>query len=134
MKHNDGMADLISTLEAIVGQYYHNEQKRGGFFFRYPVTFTRDGVDYECRGGKVPDLTAEELTTLHYKTGANSLYIGAALYQVMDFLERRYKGKLDFTELEVDYQLSQIDLPFPFSDLFNDDDSGLIDDPEDEES
>ena len=52
----------------------------------------------------------------------------------MDFLERRYKGKLDFTELEVDYQLSQIDLPFPFSDLFNDNDSGLIDDPEDEES
>ncbi len=123
MKNNDGMADLIATLEALVGQFYHNEQKRGGFFFRYPATFIRDGKTYECRGGKIPNLTSEELSTVRYKTGANSLYIGQALYQVMDFLEERYNGKIDFTELEIEYQLSQIGSPFSlFDDLFPDED------------
>ncbi len=127
MKNNDGMADLIASLEAIVGQHYHNEQKRGGFFFRYPIRITRDGKEYEAKGeGKIPDLTAEELLTIHYKTGANSLYIGRALYHVMEFLENRYKGKLDFTELEMEYQMNQIGSPFSFfSDIFGD--------PEDEE-
>lgn len=123
------MANLIAILEALVGQYYHNEQKRGGFFFRYPVSFTRDGVNYECRGGRIPDLTADELATVHYKTGANSLYIGAALYQVMEFLENRYQGKLDFTELETGYQLSQINLPFSF---FDDNEDSEENDNEDE--
>ena len=121
MKYNDGMADLIATLEAIVGQFYHNEQKRGGFFFRYPVRITRDGRSYELKGdGKIPNLTAEELQSIHYKTGANSLYIGQALYHVLEFLESRYKGKLDFAELEAEYQLSQIGSPFSFFDLFSD--------------
>ncbi len=123
MKNNDGMADLIATLEAIVGQYYHNEQKRGGFFFRYPIRITRDGKEYELKGdGRIPNLTAEELQTIHYKTGANSLYIGRALCSVLAFLENRYKGKLDFTELELEYQLNQMGTPFSFFDLFDNDD------------
>ena len=131
MKNNDGMADLIASLEAIVGQYYHNEQKRGGFFFRYPIRITRDGKEYEAKGeGKIPNLTAEELQTIHYKTGANSLYIGRALYDILVFLENRYKGKLDFTELEIQYQLNQIDSPFSFfSEIFGD----FEDDEENEE-
>jgi hypothetical protein len=120
MKYNDEMAGLIAIMEAIVGQFYHNEQKRGGFFFRYPVSFMRDGTKYECRGGHIPDLTIEELNSMHYKTGANSLYIGAALFQVLQFLEERYAGKLDFAELEMEYQLSQIRAPFSLFDLFND--------------
>ena len=133
MKYNDGMADLIATLEALVGQFYHNEQKRGGFFFRYPVTFTRDGETYECRGGKIPDLTSEELSTVRYKTGANSLYIGQALYQVMDFLEKRYKGKIDFAELEFEYQLSQIVSPFSLFDEFHSDGDDEDENTDDEE-
>jgi hypothetical protein len=130
MRNNDGMADLIASLEAIVGQYYHNEQKRGGFFFRYPIRITRNGIDYEVKGdGKIPNLTAEELETIHYKTGANSLYIGSALYHVLEFLENRYKGKLDFTELELEYQLNQMGSPWSFFD----DILGVGEDDEDED-
>ena len=119
MKYSDGMADLLAKMEAIVGQYYHNEQKRGGFFFRYPVSFTRDGTEYVCRGGSIPDLTIEELGSVHYKTGANSLYIGAALYQVLRFLEERYAGKLDFVELEKEYLMNQIRPQFLHFSLFD---------------
>ncbi len=131
MKYNDGMAELIAIMEAIVGQYYHNEQKRGGFYFRYPVKFTRDGTKYECRGGHIPDLTIDELSSVHYKTGANSLYIGVALLQVLKFLEDRYAGKIDFTELEMEYQLSKVEPPFELFGLF---DGGGRDSDEDEDS
>ena len=121
MRNNDEMADLIASLEAIVGNHYHNEQKRGGFFFRYPVRITRDGRKFEAKGeGKIPGLTAEELPTIHYKTGANSLYIGTALYHVLEFLENRYKGKVDFANLEMEYQLSKISFPDLFPEFDED--------------
>lgn len=46
------------------------------------LTIIGDFEEYE----KIKD----ELSSVHYKTGAYSLYIGAALFQVLEFLEDRY--------------------------------------------
>jgi hypothetical protein len=106
--YNDDLMDLISRLEAIVGQHYHNHQKRGGFYFRYPVRIKRDDTEYECKG-RIPDLQSDELESVRYVTGANELHIGVALYYVLRFLEQRYQGEINFADLEQKYHMGYYD-------------------------
>ncbi len=98
------LMDLIARLECVVGQNFKNQQERGSFSFRYPVRFVRDGQEMEGRGGVIPELKQEEFESVRYVMGANSLYIGRALFDVLKYLEYRYIGDLDFTELEQKYQ------------------------------
>lgn len=102
--YNRELLDLIAMLEPIVAQNFENQQERGRFSFRYPVRIERNGIEMEGRGGYIPNLTTDELDTLRYVVGANSLYIGKALLLVLKFLEYRYIGDLDFAELEKKYR------------------------------
>lgn len=96
---------LMSILELIVGRNFENRQDRGNFYFRYPVTFEKDGKQYKTlEDGRMPDISLEMLDSVQYVIGANSLHIGRALLDVLKFLEYRYIGDLDFSELERKYQ------------------------------
>jgi len=101
---NYKLMNLIAQLEAIVGANFENQQERGSFFFRYPFRFVRDGEEMEGNGGYIPNLKLDELDSVRYVLGANSLHIGRALFDVLKFLEYRYIGDLDFSELERKYQ------------------------------
>ena len=92
------IVSLIAALEPIVGQCFYNEQERGGHYFRYPIRLTRNGQDYEGKGGRILDLSQNDIMTLHYQTGANKLFVGCALVEVLQFLENRYG--IDFAEME----------------------------------
>ena len=98
MKKNYNLMTLVTELENIVGNCYHNQQKRGGFYFRYPVNY-EGGYQTKKR---LPDIKPDNLNTIKYTTGANSLYIGIAIYKMLNFLEERYD--LDFDDLEEGYQ------------------------------
>ncbi len=97
MVKNERTMELIEELERIIGNHFHNKQKRGGFYYRYPVHFEENGTTYKSTG-KIYDLTPDNLHSVKYTMGANSLYIGDALLEVLDFLEERYN--LDFDDLE----------------------------------
>lgn len=96
---------LIEELEYIVANCYHNKQKRGGFYFRYPRRFEMDGKVYESKAKG--NITERMLKTLRYETGANHLYIGKALIKLLEFLEDRYD--LDFDDLELNYEVTHAD-------------------------
>ena len=107
MKPNDQVADLLCELEYLIGRECFNTKsttRRGnvlvqGKTIRYPV-WCRDSstggerdTDY-----KLYSVKAEEIGTIKYKFGANHLYIGKGIINVLEFLEKRYG--LDFNELE----------------------------------
>ncbi len=98
MEINKYTMSIIADLENIVANCYHNKQKRGGFYFRYPVKYQRAGEGRECKN-KIPNPETVELNTMRYETGANQLYIGMALYKVLNYLEKKYD--LDFEDLEL---------------------------------
>lgn len=108
MKINNNILKLISLLEYKVGSNVYNPNSYDGWSgkcgcsFRYPVTFEymEDDSHYEKKtrwqlGGFLKE---ENLGSIRYKFGSNHLYIGDALVDVLDLLEKRYD--LDFDELE----------------------------------
>ncbi len=101
---NRNLLDIIAQLEYLVGNNFENQQERGAFRFRYPVRIVRDDAECEAKGGCIPNLKLDELDSVRYVMGANSLYIGRALLDILKYLEYRYIGDLDFTELEKKYQ------------------------------
>lgn len=98
MQKNKITMSLIAELENVVANCYHNQQKRGGFYFRYPVKYKRAGVDKECKN-RIPNPETVDLNTMRYETGANHLYIGTTLYKVLEYLEKKYD--IDFEDLEL---------------------------------
>lgn len=106
--------DLIEQLEYIVSQNCHNRFTRNrdntdGRTYRYPVhmrTHNDHDAWYTYRG-VISSATDKSLGTLHYEFGANDLYIGDALDQILDFIERRYD--IDFDYMEENYQFNNDD-------------------------
>lgn len=116
MKINDETADLIFQLEHLIGKECYNPHSYDGYTgdegcsFRYPVYVypTKDSKELEKFRGRIndpdacyyshPHITAEMVRSMRYKFGANCLYIGDGIYNVLDFLEKRYG--IDFTDME----------------------------------
>lgn len=101
---NDDLMNLIARLECLIQSNVENKQQKGSYFFNYPTRITRDDEDYEKRHGQIPELKLDELDSVRYVFGANTLHIGRALFDVLKFLEYRYIGDLDFSDLERKYQ------------------------------
>lgn len=57
--------------------------------------------------GVISSATDKSLGTLHYEFGANALYIGDALDQILDFIEKRYDINFDY--MEENYQFNNDD-------------------------
>ncbi|WP_394027500.1 hypothetical protein [Desulfovibrio falkowii] len=109
MTNETALYQLITEIEYIIGNSCYNGSSYNGFtgeqgaHFRYPVWAVTeyneyDGDEKERFYGRVREIPAENLKSMHYKFGANSLYIGRAIFKVLRMLEERYG--LDFSELE----------------------------------
>lgn len=104
MEINKKTAQIVSDLEAIVGNCCYNGDSYNGYtgeygaHFRYPVMYpTTDGEFSKAWYGK-DNFDYKRVDEMHYKFGANQLYIGAAIIRVLNELEERYD--IDFEELE----------------------------------
>ncbi len=95
--------ELIYTLEYIIGSQCQNTKaikSKKGDFFRFPLshrqnkkckTFTKEKEELK-------ELSEQQLRDARYEFGANQLYIGKGIIEVLEELENRYD--LDFIELE----------------------------------
>ena len=107
------LMDLICEIEYIVGNQCYNPNSYDGYTgdegcsFRYPVYVYTDkfgdelvkvrgkvNSSYSYAGKDTPDL----VRGMRYKFGSNHLYIGEAIYKVLDMIQDRYG--IDFSVLE----------------------------------
>lgn len=116
MKLTKEMCEVIADLEYEVGSQCYNPKSYDGWNdiegceFRYPVNFPSQNGELIKARSNVNRLTkyANEETSpatirgLKYKFGANELYVGKGLINVLEYLEARYN--LDFESLEAELQ------------------------------
>ena len=103
MEINKKTMELICRLESIIGDQCSNDDSYNGWTntygcdYRYPVTY-----DSDTEILKTSDIAhisnPQYIRTLRYRFGANKLYIGNGIIQVLEYLEDRYG--IDFSELE----------------------------------
>lgn len=103
MKVTKATTDLICELEYIIGNQCYNPNSLNGYTleegceFRYPVSYENsDGDDTRTRS-IIKSIDKAKINTIRYKFGSNHLYIGVAILEVLERLERKYG--LDFNEL-----------------------------------
>lgn len=103
MKINKKSIKLICNLERIIGGNCYNPNSLNGYTleegleFRYPVCY-KDANGNECKSRyTITNLSPKDLTSVRYQFGSNHLYIGDALYKVLNHLEKELG--LDFDQL-----------------------------------
>ncbi len=96
-------AQLISDLEEVIGNTCYNGDsyngwtKEYGAHFRYPVTYIgNDGARYKTKGRKT-NINLNRIEQMRYKFGANQLYIGRGIRNLLEELEDRFD--IDFEDL-----------------------------------
>lgn len=92
---------LICELERIIGNECYNPKSldgrtlEEGCAFRYPVTIEGEHeTEYKTRG-TIVNLNKEKLNSVYYKFGSNHLYIGSAIFKVLERLEQKYGISFD---------------------------------------
>ncbi|MCH4005848.1 MAG: hypothetical protein LKE86_01435 [Eubacterium sp.] len=104
MEINKKTMELICRLESIIGEQCSNDDSYNGWTneygcdYRYPVTYNISDTDSSKSRGIAPISNPQYIRTLRYRFGANKLYIGNGIIQVLEYLEDRYG--IDFSELE----------------------------------
>ena len=68
-----------------------------GLSFRYPVCYTDNQERSRKSRYTVTDIESDKVKTMRYQFGSNYLYIGDALVNVLNHLEKEYG--LDFNKL-----------------------------------
>ena len=118
MELTQGLTDLICEIEFLIGDQCYNPSSYNGYTgdegcsFRQPVyAYTNESPDdlVKLRGRLNKDflgtylgiVTPELVRAMRYKFGANHLYIGEAIYNVLKMLEKRYE--ISFNDLEADH-------------------------------
>ena len=103
MKLTKATTDLICELEQIIGNQCYNPNSLNGYTleegleFRYPVWYENKEGDDTKTSYKIRDIDKSKIGTIRYKLGSNHLYIGEAIINALEYLERQYG--LDFNEL-----------------------------------
>ena len=103
MKLTKATTDLICELEYIIGNQCYNPNSLNGYTleegceFRYPVSYENSEGDDTRTRSIIKSIDKSKINTIRYKFGSNHLYIGAAILEVLERLERKYG--LDFNEL-----------------------------------
>jgi len=112
MKLDKKMSIVIADLEFLIGSECYNPHSYDGWTglhgcgFRYPISFPLSEDNYRKVSGHLnmdffiekKDITPNAVKHMKYKLGANELFIGMGLINVLEYLEDRYD--LDFNELE----------------------------------
>ncbi|MCR5815602.1 MAG: hypothetical protein K6F91_01825 [Ruminococcus sp.] len=89
---NEGRRRLLCKIETIIAKNGYNTNRNGGWY-RYPVKYKEDGSNWIARGLSNPQ-TDSGISSMKYEIGANHIYIGRALDEVLDLLEDYlYKAK-----------------------------------------
>ena len=103
MKISKKTIELICELERLVGKQCYNPQSYNGYtgeegcIMRYPVYYcNKDGDDCKTKL-LVKDITKNCIGSIHYKFGANHLYIGDAIVDMLNYIEDKYN--IDFNEI-----------------------------------
>ena len=103
MKISKKTIELICELERLVGKQCYNPQSYNGYtgeegcIMRYPVYYcNKDGEDCKTKI-LVKDITKNCIGSIHYKFGANHLYIGDAIVDMINYIENKYN--IDFNEI-----------------------------------
>ena len=103
MKISKKTIELICELERLVGKQCYNPQSYNGYtgeegcIMRYPVYYcNKDGDDCKTKL-LVKDITKKCIGSIHYKFGANHLYIGDAIVDMLNYIEDKYN--IDFNEI-----------------------------------
>ena len=118
MELNQQLTNLICEIEYIIGKQCYNPNSYDGYTgnegcsFRYPVSvYTDESKDklVKIRNQVNSDkwnfygtVTPELVRAMRYKFGSNNLYIGEAIYRVLEMMQTRYG--LNFNEMEEKYQ------------------------------
>jgi len=103
MKITKKTIQLISELEYIIGDECYNPHSYNGWTgeeglsFRYPVQYrNKSGEMVETRWhAPTHEIDPKDVIFMHYKLGANHLYIGNALIRVLKHLEENYGLNID---------------------------------------
>ncbi|WP_026523285.1 hypothetical protein [Butyrivibrio sp. MB2005] len=86
----DDHSKLISDLEYIVAKHCSTKGLNYGNEYRYPVNYTKDGVNYIAKKYAKAEIDYNSIGTMTYEFGAHSLEIGKALEEIVDFLCEEY--------------------------------------------
>lgn len=112
MDVNRDTCRLIAELEYRIGSECYNPHSYDswneveGCSFRYPVSIRNSKGEFvKIRGNlnrtpllKQTEITPESIRFMKYKLGANELFIGKGIVEMLQYLEDRYH--LNFNELE----------------------------------
>ncbi len=118
MRMNNELAKVLCDLEYEIGSECYNPHSYDGWNdiegcdFRYPINYPSAEGEYMKIYGNIKDsfllnisnesVTPDQIKYIKYKFGANELFIGRGLINVLTYLEERYN--LNFEELERTYQ------------------------------
>ncbi len=117
MALNQQTGELVARIEYMIGKQCYNPNSYDGYrdeygrSFRYPVNFriSEDKGDIKTSsqvpGGYAESVTPEIVKSMKYKFGSNHLYIGDAIVEVLEMLEKRYS--IDINQLEAQYRESK---------------------------
>ena len=78
---------LILQLERIVACHCSTKDLKNGAKYRYPVHYKKNGQRYKTTGNGVANVDPEGIRTMKYTFASHTLEIGAALEDILDFLE-----------------------------------------------
>ena len=96
MKLTKKTVELVCELESIVGNQCYNPKSHNGWtgedgaHFRYPVWYTDKEGTYRETKNKIEDINPSGITNICYRFGANRLYIGDAIVDILNYLEGQY--------------------------------------------
>ena len=102
MKLTKETIELICELEEIIGEECYNPNSLNGWTleegcsFRYPVTYADKNKEETRTRWRVQEMSADRIDSIRYKFGSNHLYIGRALFNVLNKLEEKYD--IDFNK------------------------------------
>ena len=112
MKLTNEMLEVLLSAEECIGDSCYNPHSYDGYHdisgasYRFPVTFrVGEGEDARLQKEKyfLEDyVDAENFESMHYRLGANHIYVGKGILRIMDLLEKRYG--LDFNALETKWK------------------------------
>lgn len=115
MKLTNEMIGVLLNLESCIGGTCYNPHSYDGYHdvtgasFKFPATFRiGEGKDARLEKSKYSlrdYIDVDNFESLHYRMGANHLYVGKGILKLLRELEERYG--LDFNELEAEYQKSR---------------------------
>ena len=96
MKLTKATIDLICDLERIIGDECYNPNSYDGWTleegraYRYPVCY-KDMDDEEIKTKyKIVDMDKDHIYTIRYQFGSNYLFIGNAIVNVLECLEKKF--------------------------------------------